>query len=63
VFRLSRIKAPRGTITAIVLLAVVFIVFGLVVSAASPAHAAAAPRYFDGTALTFVNWLLGTWGN
>jgi hypothetical protein len=62
-FRLSRIKAPRGTIAAIVLLAVVFIAFGLVISSASPEHAAMTPRYFDNTALTFANWLLGNGGN
>ncbi len=31
-FRLSRIRAPRGTFAAIALLALVFIVFGLVAS-------------------------------
>lgn len=61
-FRLSRIRAPRGTSAAIILLVAFFIAFGLAVSAvASPEHAAAAPRYFDDTALTFVNWLFTTW--
>ena len=61
-FRLSRIRAPRGTITAIVLVAVVFVIFGLVVSSASPEHASAAPRYFDGnTAVGFANWMLASW--
>lgn len=61
-FRLSRLKAPRGTITAIILLAVFFLVFGLVVSGASPEHNAAGARYFDNSASTFVNWMLGTLG-
>ncbi len=31
-FRLSRIRAPRGTLAALALLAFVFIAFGLLVS-------------------------------
>lgn len=59
-FRLSRIKAPRGTLTALILLALVFIVFGVVVSTAAPEHAAVAPHYFDDhPALTLANWMLG----
>ena len=58
-FRLSRIRAPRGTAAAIILLVAFFIAFGFAVTAAaSPDHAGAAPRYFDEMALTFVNWLL-----
>lgn len=41
------------------LLAMVFIAFGLAVMGLGPDQTAAAPRYFDGTALTFANWLLG----
>jgi len=60
-FRLSRIRAPRGTVAAIILLVAFFIAFGFAMTAvASPDHAAA-PRYFDDTALTFVNWLLTNW--
>jgi len=62
VFRLSRIRAPRGTVAAVMLLVAFFIAFGLAVSAvASPEHTAAAPRYFDDAALTFVNWLFTAW--
>jgi hypothetical protein len=58
-FRLSRIRAPRSSLTAMVLLAAVFIAFGLLMSALAPEQAAAAPRYFDSSALTFANWMLG----
>lgn len=58
-FRLSRIRAPRGNLTAIILLAAVFIAFGLVLSGLAPAHTVAAPRYFDSQVLTFANWMLG----
>ena len=61
-FRLSRIRAPRGTITAVILLAVFFILFGLWVSAVAPEHAAAAPRYLD-RAPAVVNWLVDTFGD
>lgn len=59
-FRLSRIRAPRGTLTAAVLLAAVFVFIGILMSSLAPEHTAAAPRYFDGSALTFANWLLGS---
>lgn len=57
-FRLSRIKAPRSTWVTIILLAAVFVVFGLAMAVASPAHSEEMPRYFDGTGLTIANWLL-----
>lgn len=59
-FRLSRLRAPRSTVTTVMLLAAFFIAFGLVMSAAADAPAAS-PRYFDSTTLTFVNWLFGSW--
>lgn len=62
-FRLSRIRAPRGTAASLVLLAVVFIVFGLVVSTASADLASAPPRYFDDSGLNFASWLIGRWGD
>jgi hypothetical protein len=58
-FRLSRIRSPRGSLATMLLLAMVFIAFGLAVMGLGPDQTAAAPRYFDGTALTFANWLLG----
>ncbi|MEQ8859809.1 MAG: hypothetical protein RIC56_14290 [Pseudomonadales bacterium] len=56
--RVSRIRAPRGTLTTAILLAVVFIAFGLAISALTPDHATAAPVPMERTALTFSNWLL-----
>jgi hypothetical protein len=47
-FRLSRLRAPRGTLAASLLLAAVFVLFGLVTSAVAhgaapePGHAAGA---------------------
>jgi hypothetical protein len=58
-FRLSRIRAPRGTLTAMVLLTAVFLVFGLALSAAEPTAVAAAPRPFTITLMTLASWLLG----
>lgn len=57
-FRLSRIRAPRGNLAAVILLAAVFIAFGLLMSGLAPAHADAVPRHFDSQALTFANWML-----
>lgn len=42
-FRLSRIRAPRGTIGAIVLLIAFFISFGIAVAGAAPAVVATEP--------------------
>lgn len=56
--RVSRIRAPRGTLAAAMLVAVVFIVFGLALSALAPDHSAAAPLHLEQKALTFSNWLL-----
>jgi hypothetical protein len=58
-FRLSRIRAPRGTLAAMILLAVVFLSFGLALSAAEPAHAAATPASLPLSILTVANWLFG----
>lgn len=57
-FRLSRLKAPRGTVTAMLLLAVVLLGFGAVMSAAEPdrpAHTVSAPSL---TVFTLANWLI-----
>ena len=58
-FRLSRLRAPRGTLTAMVLLAVVFLSFGLALSAAETAHTAALPASMPLSILTVANWLFG----
>lgn len=58
-FRLSRIRAPRGTLATTILLAVVFIAFGLFVSATAAGEAVARPAYLEPSALNFANWLLG----
>ncbi len=56
--RVSRIRAPRGTLTAAVLLAVVFITIGLAISALTPDQTAATPLNLERAALTFSNWLM-----
>lgn len=56
--RISRIRAPRGTPAAAVLLALVFIAIGLAISALMPDQTASAPLHLENTALTFSNWLL-----
>ncbi|MEQ8992058.1 MAG: hypothetical protein RLO46_09535, partial [Pseudomonadales bacterium] len=57
-FRLSRLKAPRGTVTAMVLLAVVLLGFGAAMSVAEPAlpaHTGSAPSL---SVLNLAHWLL-----
>jgi hypothetical protein len=62
VLRLSRLRAPRGTPGAALLVAIVFVAFGLLISALGIADAgSAAPRYLDGSATNLANWLLGLW--
>lgn len=62
-FRLSRIRAPRFTTGAAALLAIVFIVFGLLIYSLAPDTVASVqPLPFDGKALTFTNWLLSSIG-
>jgi hypothetical protein len=58
-FRLSRLRAPRGNLVTSLLVAVVFIAFGLVVSTLGVADSAPAARYVDGSVLTFTDWLFG----
>lgn len=57
-FRLSRLRAPRGTAPAMILLALVFVAFGLTVAGLA-ADDVTAPHYFDGTAHRVVGWLFG----
>lgn len=56
--RISRIRAPRGTLATAVLLAAVFIAIGLLISGLAPEQTAAVPPT-ERVALTFSNWLLG----
>lgn len=59
-FRLSRIKAPRGTFAAFVLLALVLAAFGLLIAGLAPEQMASLPpRYFDGAPTDLANWLMG----
>ena len=56
--RMSRLSHPRGTLFAMVLLAAVFLIFGLFVGAAEPAPMPA-PNTIDGAAQLIGNWVLG----
>jgi hypothetical protein len=58
-FRLSRVRAPRATPGALVLVAVVFLTFGLIASALGIADPGDAPRYVDGSPPTLAHWLVG----
>ena len=59
--RLSRLTHPRASLIAMVLLAIVFGLFGIVASLLHPelgaAGPAAAPNTFEGAALLFSNWI------
>ena len=59
--RLSRLTHPRASLIAMVLLAVVFGLFGFVASALNPdlgaSAAAAAPHSVEGVAAFFSNWV------
>jgi hypothetical protein len=62
-FRLSRIRAPRATLTAAVLLAAVFVVLGLLLTALAPDQTAHLTRpVFDGPPESFVTWMLSRTG-
>lgn len=58
-FRLSRIRAPRANLASALLLAAVFLAFGLLMAALAPEQVAAAPA-FDGPDFRLAHWLLGT---
>ncbi len=61
-FRLSRIRAPRATLTAAVLLAAVFVLLGLLMTAMAPDQTALMSQPFDGAPGHFVNWMLSLTG-
>lgn len=58
-FRISRIKTPRGTVAAMLLLTTVFLIFGFALSAAEPVQVAVTPRPATMTLMTLASWLLG----
>lgn len=55
--RLSRLTHPRGTLVAMILLAVVFILFGMFAEARPTAHVPA-PNTLDGAAYLVTDWVL-----
>lgn len=61
-FRLSRIRAPRATLTAGALLATVFVLLGLLLTALAPEQAALMSHPFDAAPERFVNWMLSFTG-
>ena len=56
--RLSRLSHPRATLVAMVLLASVFLLFGMFAAAGEPA-ATPAPNTLDGAILLIGDWVLG----
>lgn len=55
--RMSRLRYPRATLFAMILLAVVFLLFGWVASAFEPSYTPA-PTTFEGAAMIIVQWLV-----
>ena len=56
--RLSRLSHPRATLVAMVLLAAVFLLFGMFAGATEPA-AIPAPNTLDGALLLIGDWAFG----
>lgn len=56
--RMSRLSHPRASLFAMLLLAAVFLLFGLIASAFEPGYSPA-PNTFEGSAMIFGQWLLG----
>jgi hypothetical protein len=56
--RMSRLSHPRASLFAMLLLAAVFLLFGIVASAYEPSYSPA-PNTFEGSARIFGNWLMG----
>jgi len=59
--RMSRLSHPRATLVAMILLAVVFLLFGMFASAVEP-HYAPAPNTIDGAVAIICDWVLGCAG-
>jgi hypothetical protein len=55
--RMSRLGHPRATMVAAILLAVVFLLFGMFASAIEPGHAAA-PNTINGAVALIGDWIL-----
>ena len=56
--RLSRLTHPRGTLVAMILLAVVFLLFGMFAEALPVAHVPP-PNTLDGAAYLVTDWVFG----
>lgn len=56
--RMSRLSYPRASLFAMLLLAAVFLLFGLAASAWEPGYSPA-PNTFEGSAMIFGHWLFG----
>ncbi len=59
--RLSRLSHPRGTVFAMILLAVVFLLFGLLANAAGVSHTPA-PSTVNGAATLIGHWVMASVG-
>ena len=57
--RLSRLSHPRATLVAIILLAVVFLLFGVVAQTMNPAVEIPAPNTVDGAFMLLRIWAFG----
>lgn len=56
--RMSRLRYPRATLFAAILLAVFFLLFGAVASAFEPTYTPA-PTTVEGATMIIAQWLLG----
>ena len=59
--RLSRLSHPRATLVAMVLLAAVFLLFGMFANAVEPSYTPA-PNTIDGALALIGDWVLGCTG-
>ena len=57
--RLSRLSHPRATLFAAVMLAIVFLLFGVFANAMAPPHMPA-PNTLDGAAVLVCDWVLNS---
>jgi hypothetical protein len=58
--RMTRLSHPRANLLAVLLLAAVFLIFGLIASAALEPSYTPAPSTAEGSMLLIGNWLLGS---
>jgi hypothetical protein len=59
--RLSRLRYPRASLLAMILLVVVFLLFGMIASAMEPSYTPA-PNTINGAASLIGNWMLARAG-